>query len=313
MSFFISSSKGYIFTFLFALCVLLLLAIVSTELLIRRQVEPNDNLFYHLELFRSSQSTDIAMGDSHTSNGFAASGSFVNLAFPNENISVISRKVEIYIRGKPPGRILLQADPHMFAAYQSQKDVGYRSFLEKTSGVSSTVFNELRIHNGYHRPKLMAYWVSFLQHGELLGKDKMHSNGWLPSSGKWAKESSEKRATQARWRADMQRPVDDFEQRQPARAYRQMVRLLTSMRWKVCMVGYPASRELLGFTHGGNYERARAWFGNVAKEEGATYLDYRSVYLNKTDYFSNQDHLSPLGAVAFTSTVINDCFGLPAQ
>lgn len=310
MSFFISSSRNYLFAFLITLGVFLVLVAGSTELLIRKQVEPNDTLFFHLDLFCKSRSSDIALGDSHTANGFAATGSFINLAYPNENISAITRKVALYIKNKPPGRIVLQADPHMFAAYQLKKDVGYISYLEKRDGENSAQVSDIRLLNSYHRSKLLAYWVVFLQHGKLKGTSVMHSNGWLPSTGNWTSVNPEKRVSQARWRADMQRPVDGFEGKQPAREYRNTLNLLVRQGWKPCMVEYPATDELLKYTQADNFAKARAWYRRVAEETGAKYLSYKSIFKNQPELFSNQDHLNPQGAAIFTKTAIHECFDL---
>lgn len=309
MNFFISSSRNYLIAFGSILGILLVLVASGTEWLIRTQVEPNDSLYYHLQLFRNARTSNIALGDSHTANGFDASNDFMNLGFPNENISAIARKAAVYIKGKPAGRVILQADPHMFAAYQVKKDVGYLSYLENQVSPSSVALSEIRLLNDYHRPKVFAYWLAYLQHGKLQAHDVIQPNGWLPSDGNWLAVNPEKRVSQARWRADMQRPVTDFATLTPARDYRDTVRLLVHQGWKPCLVEYPASREWLDSTQDAAFEKARAWYRALAAETGVKYLGYHAIYRERPELFSNQDHLNPPGARAFTARVIRECFG----
>jgi hypothetical protein len=309
VNFFISNSRNYLAVFGVTLGVLLVLVALGSEWLIRTQVEPNDSLYYHLQLFRNARTSDIALGDSHTANGFAARNGFLNLGFPNENISAIARKVAVYIKGKPPGRVVLQADPHMFAAYQVKTDVGYLAYLEKPAGHSSLALSEIRLLNDYHRPKVFAYWLAYFRHGKLQAHDVIHPNGWLPSEGNWLAVNPDKRVSQARWRADIQRPVNGFAALQPVRDYRDTVRLLVHQGWKPCLVEYPASQEWLDSTQDADFEKARAWYRALAAETGVKYLGYHAIYRGRPELFSNQDHLNPAGAKIFTGTVIKDCFG----
>lgn len=304
-----SSFEGYFRTYFFTLVGLLFISALATEWLVRSQVEPNDALFRHLQFFHAARSRDVAFGDSHTANGFAATGGFLNLAFPGENVQAITRKLSIYVKGKPPGRVVLQADPHMFAAYQLDKDMGYMEHLEQPASKKAFGLEEIRMLNSYHRPKLLAYWVSFLKTGELHSKSATNNSGWLPSNGRWDRMTLAKRVTQARWRADLQRPMDNFEKHPAAAAYRETILALVSLGWQPCLVEYPASREWLNSAQSPNFERARAWFRAVAADAGVNYLEYRAVFRDRLDLFSNQDHLNPIGAAQFTAAVIEACFG----
>ena len=120
MNFFTSSSEGRgpvaLLAATFAGVALLLFS--ASEALVRTSVLHQDEFIAHAHLFMAARDTDAAFGDSHVARGFYPPKGMVNLAYPSEGIEHMDWKVRSYFADKDPGRVIVQADPHLLAPYR---------------------------------------------------------------------------------------------------------------------------------------------------------------------------------------------------
>ena len=97
--------------------VVVLLSVVvlaASEWLIRTRVLPNKTITWYMENFQTVSNENVVFGDSRTTNGIHGLPGFYNLSYPGDSVEVIELKTRLYFEDKQPGKIILQADPHMF-------------------------------------------------------------------------------------------------------------------------------------------------------------------------------------------------------
>jgi hypothetical protein len=230
-----------------------------------------------------------------------------NLAFPGENIDNLRYKVLVYFKRVAPGRIVVQADAHMFARYRTGNDPGYNAAFDLPAE-DRTKYSP-RVLSNYHRPKLFAYWNVLFRKGGFDSRLKLQANGWTECAGKWIDRSLVERGTQARERAALHVPAEDFATGNLASAYRDALAALRRTGARLCLVEFPVSDEYRAAIAGPLYQEARDWFGSTATEFGARYLAHAARYSAQPEYFSDMDHLNPTGAAAFTQQILPECFG----
>lgn len=280
----------------------LLLLIAATEVLVRTQVLPQHTRAGHLELLRTSDHFDAAFGDSHAARGFAARDSFVNLAYPSENIEDMFAKIRTHYATRAPGRVVLQADPHLFAAY--------RIFAPTTANASDQM-PALQITADRHRPQLNAYWQAFFEgYGTLASTVQQTGNGALLSQGDFATLSPRAQKLEARTRLQhhaLARP--DNVTKTQAR-YAEMLAFLTDRGAEVCLVSFPVTRAYLDASAqapNARHETAIRFFQDHATQDGVRYVDARAQVL-PNHLFRDVDHLNAAGAEMFYAGLIRQCF-----
>lgn len=287
-------ARGFVLT--------LLLLVAATELLVRTQVLPQDTRVGHLELLRTSDDVDAAFGDSHVARGFAAQNSFVNLAYPSENIEDMFAKVRTHYKARTPGRVVLQADPHLFAAY--------RVFAPTTSNTpdQSPV---LQITTDRHRPQLNAYWLAFFEgFGTLASTVQQTENGALLSQGNFATLPLRAQQLEARTRLRYHTLAHPDAVTKAQDRYTEMLAFLTDRGAEVCLVSFPVTQAYLtanAQTKGADHENAIRFFQASAGQDGVRYIDARAQVLSD-DLFRDVDHLNATGANMFYDTLIQQCF-----
>jgi hypothetical protein len=280
---------------------------VSTEVLVRTQVVPQDNLAGHLRLLEVSTQRDAAFGDSHVARGFDAQGSFVNLAFPSENIEDIFSKVERHYSDRQPGRVILQADPHLFAAY--------RLYAPPQSDARSGQEPLLYSATARHRPQLISYWMAFFEGwGQLRSKVHQTANGSLLSEGDFSSLPDRKREMEALRRLVTHRLAHPSAVAAAQSRYRALVRFLMDRNAEVCLVSFPVTHAYLRevqrieiSAHAQAHSKATAFFSDAAQDMGARYVDARAM-ISAPNLFRDVDHLNVEGARVFSTRLLRACF-----
>ena len=286
-------------TAFFVSCAVVLLALVgSTEWLIRAHVLPQDTLDAHLRLLNMSHGSDAAFGDSHAARGFNATDGFLNLAYPSENIRDMAMKAKSYFAKHYPGRIILQADPHLFAPYRVN--------------ARPTISNEvpkLRIRSDRHRSRAFAYWEVFLRNGgQLESKVTMTEFGSLLSSGDLSAVPPRKRHLDAQIRRTWH-TIEGSEKTETAQAeYAGLVDWLVERGARLCLVSYPVSEDYASAMTSAGHEEQIAFFENQAARVGARFWDARNAVRNR-ELFRDVDHLNSRGAIEFSPLLLKECFG----
>jgi len=292
-----------------ALVVSLVALAGATEWLVRTQVEPQDTFRNHLGLLQSATQNDAAFGDSHVARGFNAAGGFVNLAYPSENIEYMFSKMRAHFDSVTPGRVIVQADPHLFAAYRL--NAPFRPY-----GKTAQTAPILYAATARHRPQLVAYWAAFRRgFGTLESTVHQTKEGALLSQGDLSASPPRRRQVDARVRIQnhtlgQPQAVDDAQKR-----YSEMIAFLSSKGAQICLVSFPVSPDYLAAL--ARAERSPAtpghvtairFFDETAAQSDARYVDARA-HIQEIALFRDVDHLNVAGAAVFSNALMGHCFG----
>lgn len=289
--------------FVGAFAVMLFCVVVATESLLRLNVIPHDNFDKHVSLFQSADAHDAAFGDSHTARGFVADRGFVNLAYPSEGITQMAWKVETYYADRTPGRVILQAAPHLFAPYRLRASV---ATYPETSDINAA---PLRFHllERRHRVRLLEYWISFVGNGfRLESRVQYTEGGALLSDGDFSELSPRLQSYEARARARMHSVESTSLVDQAKQDYAEMIMFLKMKGADICLVSYPVTSEYLSEVET-THEPIVAFFWQQAELHGLTYFDGRQELENNA-LFRDPDHLNVQGANQFSRTLVEVCF-----
>ena len=293
---------------IFALSLLLLA--VATEWLVRTQVVPQDTYANHLKLLETTTRSDASFGDSHVARGFDASDGFVNLAYPSENIEYLNWKIRQHFDARPAGRVIVQADPHLFAPYRV--NASFRPYNNSAQIKAPILYSATR----RHRPRLVAYWSAFAKgFGQLESKVQQTENGALLSQGDLSAIPLRKRQIESRLRIknhsiEPSQAVVDAQLQ-----YRAMISFLAEKSAQICLVSFPVSPDYLTALADANqpatptgHANAIEFFKETAAQTGALYVDARAL-ITKLALFRDVDHLNVEGAGMFSESLIRQCFG----
>ncbi len=311
MSSFTSSSRAQLAAFAAACAFVFALTAAASEWLVRAHAIPQDSMTKHVALFEQTQSPYVAFGDSHVARGFDARPPVVNLAYPSENIEKMFWKGRRYLaRGGAPKTVLLQADPHLFAAYRT--DAGLGGYPELFGDAPT---RGLRAFNAYYRPQLIALWQSYLKNGgrlrstvETTAQGALLSPGDLSAWGDLLKEQF------TRNRVTLHRPRDGFESSSAAQTYRDLVDAFVARGASVCLVSMPLSpvyRQTVAALPASDkrqWDAADRFFEELAEGAHVTYHDHRDLYTDLS-LFRDPDHLNKAGAQRYGEVLQNACFG----
>lgn len=301
-----SSFRAYVAVLLLFSGAVFLAGLAASEWLVRTRVEPNDQLPAHLRLFHSTHEASVGFGDSHMACGFSPPAGMVNLAFPGENIETIAYKAGTYFSRRVPGRVIVQAEAHMFARYRTAATRGYNELFDQAPDEQPGL--SIRALGSYHRPKLFAYWQVLWRKGSFESRSKLVQNGATECNDHWTSVLPEARKTQARERAALHQPADDFARSAFAALYQRLLEGLVSKGARVCLVEFPVSPEYKREMPVESYEAARSWFAAQARRLDLRLLPYAGLYAQTPELFSDMDHLTPQGAARFSQRILDECF-----
>lgn len=299
----------------FATIVAVLLALFAgaSEVLLRRHVVPQDSFADHVSLFRATVLTDAAFGDSHVARDFVPDVAMANLAYPSENIDQMDWKARAFFAGRAPGRIVLQADPHLFAPYRlTGRPEGYSEKFDGTAGPPLGLY----ILDPRFRPQITAYWSAYLRAGgDLASKIVRTANGALLSPGDLSAKAPRARLFEARERILWHSQRDGDAVVASMRTYSALLDFLSARGAQLCMVSFPLSPDYrTAFAERADplARRARAstlaYFAAEAERVGAVYVDHRAA-IDELAHFRDVDHLNRAGAQAYSGRLLSDCFG----
>lgn len=311
MSSSISSSKRSVATFIAGFAAVFMICAGASEWLVRTQVAPIDTMTQHAADFRVQTSAHVAFGDSRLSRGFAAKAPFQNLAYPSENLDQIAWKIETYVaRNGAPKQMILQADPHMFAAYRLNVGLGdYETLLGAPSELP-----RLMMLDKHHKPKVRKYWESYVSNGgKLTSKIERTDRGTLLSPGDLSKTTEAVRAEHSRQRSEIHIPVPGFAETEQAENYDALVRKLSAAGTEICLVQTPTSLDykaalaVLPESDKDRIVQVENWFAALALETGARHVSLRDLTAERKR-FRDVDHLNAEGALFYADTFTNRCF-----
>ena len=306
----ISNSSSLLRRFFIALLGSVILIVFTSEYLVRNFVLEQDSFQFHVELFNSSTSPNIAIGDSHLARGYLPPDDMVNLSYPSEGIKHFRYKIETYFKDKPAGNVILSADPHLFSPYRVANDIqGYAQEFEDFEDGAFVVLNKR------YRVQLTAYWASFIANGgNLTSTIKKTKNGTLLSPGNISEDDARYLMFDGRTRINLH-SIRTKDIDQLITEYEAMLAFLKQKGANICMVTAPLSSIYL--------ESLEEYATDIAKENrqavlnqlqmlasryGATYLDHQRV-ITDNKYFRDVDHLNGEGAILYSDKLTTECFG----
>jgi hypothetical protein len=284
----------------------LLLAFASTSIaLVAFRVEPNDTLISRLELIRNATTPNAAFGDSHIVWGVVGSPALITLGTEGETIPDMELRVDYYFKNKSPGRVIIQGDPHSFAAYKLER--GTHEYLED---MGSSFWSRFV---GHHRPYLGQYWQRVIAGRSLdVFRPKYELRwGWVVGKDRWSAVDPATRATRAEMRFRRQTPIDGFERHEFAESYRRILASLQRRGAKTCVVTTPVSHDYyVHASRGESTARVIRFYEEVARQHGARYVNGFGIYAEPrfNEYFTDEDHLNEIGAPRFTERLLASCF-----
>lgn len=269
-----------------------------SEWLVRDQVDPQDTRLAHLTLLETAESIHIAFGDSHVARGFEAQQGFVNLAYPSENIRDMAQKFDIYFKDRDPGKILLQADPHLFAPY--------RIFAEtKSTNREET----LALFSARHKPRMLGYFEAFLRGGgQLKSRVIVTPSGSLLSPGDLSTVPLKRRTLEAAQRRHWHQIRPSGRLTASQEEYEALVTEIADRGATLCLVTFPVSRHYEEAVEDAGHREALQFFQRQADRVRARYIDARHWVTDLT-YFRDVDHLNGAGAALFSPRLLQACFG----
>jgi hypothetical protein len=283
----------------------LALALAASAALVKYVVEPNDRVVHSLQLVQRETATDAAFGDSHFAWGFVGSADFPTIAAEGETIADMELRVRYYYRNKKPGKVIIEGDPHEFAAYKL--DRATHAYLDNMDG------GFWRRFVSHHRPYLGLYWARVAAHGlgGFRAKDEVRY-GWIVGRERWSSLDTTARLALSAERVQHHLPAGDFRETVFARSYRRTLAYLRSRGAEVCVITSPVSSEYLRYaSKEPGLAAVQSFVRETAQQYGARYVNFYDLYAQPgyDRYFRDMDHLNQIGAPLFTAKAVTACFG----
>lgn len=301
----ISSFKRYLVRVLLLQVAVLALALAATVVLVKYAVEPNDRVIQSLALVQHATARDAAFGDSHFAWGFVGRPDFPTFAAEGETVADMELRVRYYFRDKQPGRVIIQGDPHAFAAYKLERAT--HAYLDNLDNRFWQRFVD------HHRPYLGLYWERFLAGGAgaFRQRDELRW-GWIVGQEEWSSLDPTLRLGKASARVEHHKPAADFQRNEFARSFRRTLTFLQERGAQVCVITTPVSYEYYKFaSENPSTAAAIGFIRQVAEEHGDRYVNFYDLYARPefAGYFRDMDHLNQRGAPLFTDKAVSACFG----
>ena len=285
----------------------------ASEALVRKQVNPQDEFISHARLFHSATSPHAAFGDSHVARGLVPVEGMVNLAYPSEGIEHIDWKVRRYFATRSPGRVVLQADPHLLAPYRLVNRLG--NYPAKINSALNTAAWRPVTGEPRYRANLLNYWSSYIkQGGRLVSRIKVMDSGALLSPGDLSADDARLRTFSARKRIATHSIRPHPEVDRLMEVYRDLVDFLTHNGAEVCLVTFPLSPDYLSAAESrqsasakGQHERVMAFFADQARKTGVRHADLRRLTADRSE-FRDVDHLNGKAAKHYARAILDACY-----
>ncbi|MEM9617324.1 MAG: hypothetical protein AAF936_05115 [Pseudomonadota bacterium] len=306
----ISSFKRLAFVYVAACTGAFALLTGASEWLVRTQVFPQDTLRKHVALFEQTTSPYVAFGDSHVARGFDAQDPVVNLAYPSESVEKMAWKASLYLEQTPNVKtVLIQADPHLFAAYR--KGAGLGDYPIAFAGRERSALLSL---SARYRPQLLALWQAFIKSGgRMTSKIETTAQGALLSPGNLATWAAVQVQEFTAHRVDLHLPDIGAEQSITVDLYRDMVAKFVEAGADICLVSFPTAPVYRQYVESLNDSEKQQWnaaqglFTELAKHPRIRFIDDSARFDDPT-LFRDPDHLNKTGAVQYGPMLQNACF-----
>jgi len=293
-----SSFKAFLAAFGFAFAILFAVSIVATETMLRRHILPFDTHADYKRRFLSSTAATAAFGDSHVANGLVSGQDFDNFGQASDNLQTVIAKIEHRLQRGGLKRVILQADPQVFAPYRLK--------AEQASRIATLIGSDdppLTILRAEHRQYLMRYWWTAVKDPGLIFREPARAAtgvrfNILPKA---------EQAREASLRVQLHAPVTDLATIAATGNFRNLVKQLQQFGVQTCLIAFPVSsayREAAASID--SFGNAARFFREIAGTYGIRYADLSGIFPD--DYLGDPDHVLPEFAAKLRDEMINTCF-----
>ncbi|MDO8607355.1 MAG: SGNH/GDSL hydrolase family protein [Phaeospirillum sp.] len=302
-----SSSRRFGQAFAATTAVLLLVAAVSTEVMVRTQVEPVHNYLKYIAMFRKSPSPDAAFGSSVTVAGFSGQPGFVNMALGGEPPNYIAHKIRMYYKNLKPGRVIIQASyselsTSFWFTHQGDGDE-FEQILHADDRAS------LRILNPLHRTSLITYWRAVLSEGRFIPSAEFMPDGSRIQYARYTDRPLSERLAGARQTAQSWRPPDDPSKALAAKVYAEVLDFIAAEGGQACLVSFPTTQALQAeMKKFPTYAKVPEFLHRLAEAKRARYVDLADMVLGD-ESFTDDVHPNGYAAKVISPIIVERCFG----
>jgi hypothetical protein len=382
-----SSFKRWLIVFLTLVLGVLVPFLTASEWMLRTYVLPVDAFESIARKIRDSSIPNAAFGDSHAAavTNFDDKD-FINLGLGGTTIRQMSERAHYYFSKVKPGKIIIEADSHLFAEYRLEAQGVH---------IPELYDSRLAVFDGRHRGFMLDYWKRFMTKtpkpresnrpdqlwqitngltafkasqpasdvqpqpipakpdpskpdpapvpqqqatiptpvagtGEKTSQPDNSSRPEPPSppqktesgpaaSGNDAsrsepKQGNDEASVSAQFNAFMDdqvrthTPVSDFQQRDEARIYIEMLEFLIKRGAQVCLMSYPVDRFYRERADRiATYPAVKEFYKKLAKDRGIPYVSFWSRF-DDPEMLHNTDHVNAKGAAILAVEARRACF-----
>jgi len=213
-------------------------------------------------------------------------------------------KTSVYFEDLKPGKIILQADPHILADYLDSADRTSRA-RQYTDGSNPMLW----MLEPEKRPFLYKYWEQYVNGEGFISVLTRQEDGALTQSSVWSERSEADQLTITTARTVLHRPLEDSDKNESAVAYDRIMKFLTERGADICMVSMPVTPLYLEqISEYPEYREALRYMVDLAGQYGATYVDLRNA-VSSLDLFADEDHLNEQGTAPAALLIAEQCYG----
>jgi hypothetical protein len=241
------------------------------------------------------------LGDSHglSLQDYGESDGIYNFSMASDSYRDMILKLKYLIRNTKVDTIIISADDHMLSPYRERMNNSDRSVFFSNSQDFDSYYD-------YFINKYIKYYVVLLQpKGRTILWNLFVSNISKNiredsefNTDKWANLSISQRQDIARKRRNLQ----FFEEKSSsvlADDLNEIIKICDENRIFLVGLKYPITKEYSIAINGKSYNA-----DSVLIASGKKVLDFSSLYFDRPDFFSNQDHLNEKGGSFFSSYLI---------
>jgi hypothetical protein len=295
-----SSSKAFLGAFGLAFAIVFGVSIGATEMLLRRHVLPFDTHADYKKRFLSSTADTAAFGDSHVANGLASGPGFDNFGQASDNLQTVIFKVGHRLQRGGLKRVILQADPQVFAPYRLKEEQ-----VSRIAALTNPDDPPLAILRAEYRQYLMGYWWAALRDPRMIFREPSRTD---QTTARFNARPKAEQASEASLRVQLHTPAANLASTTAAINFHKLLQQLRQAGAQVCLVAFPISSAYREAAAGSSaFANSASFFLESANNYGARYADLSRVFPD--DRFSDPDHLQHESANEFRDKAIEACFG----
>ncbi|MFC3195046.1 hypothetical protein ACFODZ_12410 [Marinicella sediminis] len=299
-------STGFSKRHLYMVLLMVLTFLVTTEWFLRSYIVTiPKSVPQRIHMVYSSDSPDVAVGDSHIYRSFIDQDLYLNLGRGGSTIPVIDLFIRNYFKYRMPGKVIVEASPQFISEIHLQwHDKNHHQF-----------FNI----NHWLIPKLYVFEKGIAQEIIRLA-DPEHATDvifrrWpdeMKKSRYWSTTiDPQERLDKTRSRVDFQQPLYGSPAAENYfRIYQEMLEFLQAKGARICVLRTPVDPNYLAMIASRDpYQKTISRFKDIAKSLGLKYVDFRELDMSfEFAAFINQDHLMPDQSRQFVELADQACY-----